>query len=605
MRPVKHVVDTPKAGNLFRWEFSATSAPLLDSVADVSYSVFATGANREPNDMGCAECNPLAGIFRVAPTTNRTEIFRNGVSLGNFETGQVWSGPTSDFDEFRASEPIYGVIEYPGLQPSRTQAMVPESFKGRSFVFGNTRRISLGFYIRTLDSAASCSIFTRGDHNAGVGVVVDHTGDIAAYSGHLFVSSTDGNHGDSSGSVVTCTSDVVVTVQQMNSVVLGTPGQDHLQLLPPATRFIGIPSTELVLARACPDPCSAVQCPLQCAAPITVTRECTDGSAESLSVTGGVSGVLKIPGFAPDFSDVACVLSSTEPFHAQSQRPENSEGLSIAGGVPFLPISTDPPLLSTKLVTATNYEYIAFAAQTSGECNVATSNGTVLSVALVSDCGTGVCKGRAGGGAAGTLVSCTMPVWAVIASAATADEQLLYGNLPPASRSVPQSFRVRELTPTTNGECALCEAGWVPSDDRTTCEACPAGKQAPDSVQCVACVAGYYAASEGTPECLACPVGQYNVETQRLDCDDCSAGTYVRVTGSTADSACIQCVLGKYSLAGAEYCSSCPVGQTTAAVDCARDEDTGAMDCSVDHIRGASSPGNCTGCPWVRVSNAV
>ena len=62
------------------------------------YRVFAAGISSQ-----------TGGIASVAPAVaGPTEIFRNGLSLGSFDLGQVWTGDVADFDVFRAAAPIYG-----------------------------------------------------------------------------------------------------------------------------------------------------------------------------------------------------------------------------------------------------------------------------------------------------------------------------------------------------------------------------------------------------------------------------------------------------------------------------------------------------------------
>ena len=122
----------------------------------------------------------------------------NGVSLGVFEPGQVWTGSVADFDVFVASAPIYGTVRADG-----THVMVPEAFRGSDFAFGNSRRATLGIWIRALERDVSdCSIKSRSR--------VQSTGAFNSDSGTYV--EIIGEQGTNQAVFLNCTADVVVGV---------------------------------------------------------------------------------------------------------------------------------------------------------------------------------------------------------------------------------------------------------------------------------------------------------------------------------------------------------------------------------------------------------
>jgi len=95
----------------------------------------------------------------------------------------------------------------------------------------------------------------------------------------------------------------------------------------------------------------------------------------------------------------------------------------------------------------------------------------------------------------------------------------------------------------TDGTCTQCPAGtYQPLDGQTSCTKCPAGTANPNTKStsptvCANCVSGYYA-PEGTANCLPCPAGTYQPDPAKGSCLDCDAGTYQDQTGRTSCYAC-------------------------------------------------------------------
>eukprot|EP01052_Picozoa_sp_SAG31_P014901 SAG31_NODE_942_length_10853_cov_24.620420_1_plen_1141_part_10 len=109
---------------------------------------------------------------RVTPTAVATEIFKNGVSLGFFEPGQIWRNVVNDFDEFVATAPIYGNVRVSTLEGSAAvHAMVPEAFRGTDFAVGNTHRGTVGIWIRALGQAVDDCSVTSGVETQSIGVI--------------------------------------------------------------------------------------------------------------------------------------------------------------------------------------------------------------------------------------------------------------------------------------------------------------------------------------------------------------------------------------------------------------------------------------------------
>ena len=135
-------------------------------------------------------------------------------------------------------------------------------------------------------------------------------------------------------------------------------------------------------------------------------------------------------------------------------------------------------------------------------------------------------------------------------------------------------------------DCIECVAGkYVEasgSNAESDCISCAAGKfgsgtGSSTASDCIDCVAGVFS-SAGSGACGAqCPVGTFaDVAGGTSACIGCLAGKYVDVVGSEAESDCIDCAGGTFSLAGFGVCvARCPTGSfadinggTTACLTC-------------------------------------
>ena len=86
-------------------------------------------------------------------------------------------------------------------------------------------------------------------------------------------------------------------------------------------------------------------------------------------------------------------------------------------------------------------------------------------------------------------------------------------------------------------DCTSCEivygANHVATEDRTSCELCPAGREAVKGV-CEACPAGK--ASEGIDErgCTKCPEGSVSTRDEMVLCERCEAPRWTSGPGRTS-----------------------------------------------------------------------
>jgi len=75
-------------------------------------------------------------------------------------------------------------------------------------------------------------------------------------------------------------------------------------------------------------------------------------------------------------------------------------------------------------------------------------------------------------------------------------------------------------------------------------------------IACGNCQIGKFSAA-GASVCESCPAVKYNPDTGQSVCENCAAGKYLATTGATQSSACGDCQIGKFSVAGASVCDSC------------------------------------------------
>jgi hypothetical protein len=126
--------------------------------------------------------------------------------------------------------------------------------------------------------------------------------------------------------------------------------------------------------------------------------------------------------------------------------------------------------------------------------------------------------------------------------------------------------------------CTICAAGYAGTvtgsgtSNAAGCTICPLGKYAiAGELTCTDCPAGTYGSSTGltTSTCtgsITCSAGRYallGAQSSTISntnvCALCPAGT-ISTLGSTSNTQCSTCGLGKYSLSGDSTCSDCPAG---------------------------------------------
>jgi hypothetical protein len=115
-----------------------------------------------------------------------------------------------------------------------------------------------------------------------------------------------------------------------------------------------------------------------------------------------------------------------------------------------------------------------------------------------------------------------------------------------------------------------CPAGLVRSGTSSvsggTCTACPAG-QAKASAgrwtdECLPCLAGKFAPTEGTLRCTDCKAGTFQQWTGRQMCTNCPLGRFSAVAARSAVAHCLLCPAGKFAAQkGSTVCSACSGGR--------------------------------------------
>lgn len=146
--------------------------------------------------------------------------------------------------------------------------------------------------------------------------------------------------------------------------------------------------------------------------------------------------------------------------------------------------------------------------------------------------------------------------------------------------------------PTGSANATLCLPGRYSSSGAAVCLNCTAGRfgqgQGLTSSLCTGPCSAGYACPAGSPTATAssCAVGKYSEAGASL-CTDCPEGTYGAVQGlatplctglcaagyacapGSTNATAAACAQGKYSLAGAAACTSCPAGSygETAALN--------------------------------------
>jgi hypothetical protein len=230
---------------------------------------------------------------------------------------------------------------------------------------------------------------------------------------------------------------------------------------------------------------------------------------------------------------------------------------------------------------------VAFVSASAGSCTV---DGATVQLTGEG----GVFKGKTAAGAAGDVMLCTVPVWAVLECSRSNDEQLLYGGFlrgcmglaAPAGGSLGtcggdgslahdarcllscEDGKVKPVdcwdgTMSTAADCCSSGMGWN-GEHGVACEECPAGQadlDASPGTPCTDCPAGAFSGTTGAMECSACPAGMYSVpgSISGSDCEECRAGQ--ADLDASPGTPCTDCPPSYFSnVTGALECLACPAG---------------------------------------------
>lgn len=140
-------------------------------------------------------------------------------------------------------------------------------------------------------------------------------------------------------------------------------------------------------------------------------------------------------------------------------------------------------------------------------------------------------------------------------------------------------------------ECKSClHKGWCNST--SFCAKCPAGHYQNETgkTECVPCPTGHYQNVTGKTECLPCPVGHYQEKPGNVLCDPCKKGEYQDVSGGVK---CKPCRKGFFSKSvGSPRCISCKYGGFCSKLGC-----TSCLPCPAGTQADSMGAQNCTLCP--------
>ncbi len=158
--------------------------------------------------------------------------------------------------------------------------------------------------------------------------------------------------------------------------------------------------------------------------------------------------------------------------------------------------------------------------------------------------------------------------------------------------------------------CVPCDLGLIVSADGAGCEACPAGKTASaDGTGCDSCILSgvdYYSTGQGG-ECARCETGK-QPNQNRTSCLPCPLGTQKGTADSeckacdpgqqpsSSQSECNACVPGKHSVGGSA-CTVCPPGSQP-------DDTQSACERCVDENAFSADGEDCSQCPVRMAPNA-
>lgn len=156
-----------------------------------------------------------------------------------------------------------------------------------------------------------------------------------------------------------------------------------------------------------------------------------------------------------------------------------------------------------------------------------------------------------------------------------------------------------------------CAVGHMPNQNRSSCEPCPRGTNAPQlgSWECEPCNRGTFAPEPAAATCSFCPPGQHQPNSGASSCHDCPEGTVSdpealwqclpcpvgTFSSQRGQSECSRCAIGAYSdNAGATECSSCEGERMTTAYMAAESQES--CHCTAGTYREASTRA-CQDCP--------
>ena len=153
-----------------------------------------------------------------------------------------------------------------------------------------------------------------------------------------------------------------------------------------------------------------------------------------------------------------------------------------------------------------------------------------------------------------------------------------------------------------SASCSLCGRGTystsIAAVSDATCLDCPphsySGHGSNDINEC-SCNSGYIGPHGGP--CLACPTGTYRDATQ-VECQNCGAGKYSATEGNSAESGCIPCAAGTFSIVfganDSDVCQDCGPGKY--AESAGNDDESDCIMCGAGKFSNATGADNSTSC---------
>lgn len=344
----------------------------------------------------CPEDDPLFSIFVgsangdsavVASIANNNHVSLNGEPQGILQKGELWQGIVNRGDAFTASGPIYGIVQRGHGGGDRV--MSPGFLQGTEFAVANSRRATAHLYMNCVDAPCHVTVSTGAD-------VVD-TQDIEPGGSAEIV--VEGASGSDRAIIVSSTGPIVLAVGDGATT-------DYMPVAPVASEVFGVASTHLSIAAAGSEP-------------MTVTETCDDTSTQDLQLPAA-GAQLDRGGYSSQYTGKACKYQSSTMDGRGHPRQFAAHGYGDGDGgasTAFLPSDK----MSTDFVAPIDFEFLVFVAAQPGTL-------TVDGIPRELDGADGVYKARVEAGSAGTQIESSVPVWATLESAATQEEQLLYGH---------------------------------------------------------------------------------------------------------------------------------------------------------------------------------